>query len=420
MKFIHASDLHIDSPMRGLDSYDGAPVEQLRAATRRALIGLVDLALRERVDLVLLAGDIYDRELGDFRAALFFREQMIRLVGAGILVFIVKGNHDAEGQISKRLPDVPGVHVFSSHAAEVIDLVDLGVAIHGKSFPNRVVSEDLIPSYHEPVAGRFNIGLLHTSLTGRVGHDPYAPTDVATLSAKNYDYFALGHIHAREVVREANPRIVFPGNLQGRHVGETGSKGCELVIVHGNTITSAEHVSLDVVRWHDLTLDATGLETANSLAQKFQADCNGCIEGAHDRLHAIRVTVQGESALHSLESRDPGSIAAAIQAATQDFVVADLWIESVHLKLRSPIDREAAAQRPDAVGEVVRLVNELASNYDALRNWSLANLDKLPNLPPDLADVDPAKLTIEQLRTFLAEAEATVLSKLSTAGASSE
>jgi len=417
MKFIHAADLHIDSPMRGLDTYDGAPVDLLRGATRRALIGLVDLALREKVDLIILAGDIYDRDLGDFRAALFFREQTIRLVGAGILIFIIKGNHDAEGQISKRLPDVQGVHVFSSRTAEVIDLAGLGVAVHGKSFPERIVSEDLVPSYHEPVAGRFNIGVLHTSLTGRVGHDPYAPTDVATLSAKGYDYFALGHVHAREVVREANPRIVFPGNLQGRDVSETGSKGCELVIVDGNTITSAEHVSLDVVRWHDLTLDATGLDTVTSLAQKFQDGCKSCVAGAQDRLHAMRVTIQGESALHAIEARDPGSLAAAIQAATQDFVIADLWIESVHLKLRSPIDREAAAQRPDAVGEVIKLVDELVANDGELRTWILENLDKLPNLPPDLSDVDPGKLTVEQLRAFLADAEATVLSKLSAAGA---
>ena len=342
---------------------------------------------------------------------------MIRLVGAGILIFIIKGNHDAEGQISKRLPDVQGVHVFSSRTAEVIDLAGLGVAVHGKSFPERIVSEDLVPSYHETVAGRFNIGVLHTSLTGRVGHDPYAPTDVATLSAKGYDYFALGHVHAREVVREANPRIVFPGNLQGRDVSETGSKGCELVIVDGNTITSAEHVSLDVVRWHDLTLDATGLDTVTSLAQKFQDGCKSCVAGAQDRLHAMRVTIQGESALHAIEARDPGSLAAAIQAATQDFVIADLWIESVHLKLRSPIDREAAAQRPDAVGEVIKLVDELVANDGELRTWILENLDKLPNLPPDLSDVDPGKLTVEQLRAFLADAEATVLSKLSAAGA---
>jgi hypothetical protein len=130
----------------------------------------------------------------------------------------------------------------------------------------------------------------------------------------------------------------------------------------------------------------------------------------------MRVTVLGETDLHTLEARDPGSVAAAIQAATQDFAIADLWIESVRLALRSPIDRETVAQRPDAVGEVVRLVDELAASDDALRIWTLANLDKLPILPSDLVDIEPGKLTIEQLRSFLADAEATVLSKLSAAG----
>jgi len=128
----------------------------------------------------------------------------------------------------------------------------------------------------------------------------------------------------------------------------------------------------------------------------------------------MRVTVQGETTLYALEARDPGSVAATIQAATQDFAIADLWIESVRLSLRSPIDREAAAQRPDAVGEVVRLVNELAASDDALRTWTLANLDKLPILPSDLGDIEPGKLTVGQLRAFLADAEATVLSNLST------
>jgi exonuclease SbcD len=417
MKFIHASDLHIDSPMRGLDNYDSAPVELLRAATRRALTALVDLSLREQVELVLLAGDIYDRELGDFRAALFFREQMIRLVGAGIRVFVIKGNHDAEGQISKRLPDVVGVHVFSSRTAEVIDLADLQVAVHGKSFPERVVSEDLVPSYPAPVPGRFNIGMLHTSLTGRVGHDPYAPTTVETLSEKGYDYFALGHIHAREVVREANPRIVFSGNLQGRHVGETGSKGCELVTVDGNMITHCEHVSLDVVRWHHMILDSSGIETVTALAQEFQKLSRQCTAGMLDRLHAIRVTVGGESPLAATEARDPGTIAASIQAATQDFDNADLWIESVHVELSLPVDRVALASRADAVGEVVQLVNELLASDDVLLVWAMSSLEKLPNLPSELVDLELTKLSAKQLRTFIAEAEATVLSKLSNAEA---
>ena len=417
MKFIHAADLHVDSPMKGLANYDGAPVSQLRGATRRALIALVELALREQVDLVLLAGDIFDRESGDFGAALFFREQMVRLVAAGIRVFVIKGNHDAEGQISKRLPDLAGMHVFSARAAEVIDLPELDVAVHGKSFPERGVTEDLVPTYHPLVPGRFNIGLLHTSLNGRVGHDPYAPTTVEVLTDKGYDYFALGHIHAREVIRNAHPRIVYPGNLQGRNVGETGSKGCELVNVVGNTIVSAEHVSLDVVRWHNLVINVDGVITPTALAQKFHELGRESVRGAADLLHAMRVTVQGESELAAIEARNPGTIEASIQAATQDFDAAELWIESVRVELRLPIDRQSMAERPDAIGEVVKLVNELSVSDEALRMWAMSSLDALPTLPLDLIDLELTKLSAAQLRGFLDEAEATVLSKLAGAGA---
>ena len=419
MKFIHAADLHIDSPMRGLDSYDGAPVAQLRGATRRALSALVELALGEEVDLVLLAGDIFDRDLGDFSAALFFRQQMARLTSTGIKVFVVKGNHDAEGQITKRLPDLPGMHFFSARQAEVIDLPELGVAVHGKSFPDRVVLEDLVPSYLAAVPGRFNIGLLHTSLTGRPGHDPYAPTTVEAMVAKNYDYFALGHIHQREVVREAHPRIVFPGNLQGRHVNETGSKGCELVRVEGGVITSAEHITVDVVRWHHLMLDASGLADSSALATQFQQVCRAATERQAGQLHAMRVTVHGESALAAVEALDPGSLAVAIQVATQEFDGAEVWVESVRLALRSPIDRIAAAQRPDAVGEVIRLVDELLADEAALQSWVRDKLDKLPSLPPELADMATEQRTAADLRAFLTDAEATVLSRLTADSASS-
>lgn len=412
MKFLHAADLHIDSPMRGLNSYDGAPVELLRGATRRALSGLVELALREKVELVLLAGDIFDRDLGDFSAALFFRQQMARLTITGIQVFVVKGNHDAEGQISKRLPDLPGMHVFSARHAEVIDLPALGVAVHGKSFPDRVVLDDLVPSYHDAVPGRFNIGVLHTSLNGLLGHDPYAPTTLETLIGKNYDYFALGHIHQRVVLREAHPRIVFSGNLQGRHVNETGSKGCDLVTVEGGVITSAEHISLDVVRWHQLMLDVSGLDDLTALAARFQQTCRTATQNEAEHLHAMRVTVQGESALAALEARDPGSLAVAIQLAMQEFDGAQVWIESVKLELRSPLDRLVAAQRPDAVGEVIRLVDELLADDTALQAWVLENIDKLPSLPGELADMAIDKRTAADLRAFLADAEATVLSRL--------
>jgi DNA repair exonuclease SbcCD nuclease subunit len=266
------------------------------------------------------------------------------------------------------------------------------------------------------VPGRFNIGLLHTSLAGNVLHDPYAPTDLPTLVAKGYDYFALGHIHARQVLRESAPRIVYPGNLQGRHVGETGAKGCELVTVEDGRIVSAEHVSLEVVRWHQLSLSVDGIDTVTALAQLFQEACRGLVIGAQDKLHTLRVKVQGETALHRQEALEPGTIAAAVRAATQDFAQAQIWIESVQLDLRSPIDRATLVLRDDAVGEVLRLVDELARNDGHLAAWIRPRLEPFPNLPSELAEIDTSRLTTQDLLALLADAEATVLARLSAAG----
>lgn len=412
MKFIHAADLHVDSPLRGLDGYEGAPVQRLRGATRQALSALVDLAIEHDVDFVILAGDIYDGNWADFRTGLFFREQMVRMTRVGIRVYIVKGNHDAESQITKQLPPVEGVYTFKSNAAETFTIDELGVALHGRSFPNRAVPEDLVEHYPAAHADMFNIGVLHTSLNGRGGHDTYAPTTVDALCAKGYDYFALGHVHTREIVRDVDPRIVYPGNLQGRHAREIGPKGCELVTVNGGAIESAEFVPLDVVRWHQLQLDASGAADLNALRQLFLKAAADLVAGERERLHALRVIISGQTELHRIEAEQPGTIAAAIQAGTQDFDDADLWVEQVQLDLRSPLDRGATLARADAVGEVVRLVDEITSDDEQLRTWTLAQLAGMGTLPPGLADCDPSALLPEALRALLADAEATVLAHL--------
>lgn len=416
MRFLHAADLHIDSPLRGLDRYEGAPVERLRGATRAALEKLVDLAVDEAVDFVLLAGDIYDRDWQDFHTGLYFREQMVRLGRAGIRVFIVQGNHDAQGVISRQVPQPDNVTLFSSRSAETVRLDELSVAIHGRSFPNRAVDEDLVPAYPDPVPGWFNIGLLHTSLTGRRGHDTYAPTDLATLSAKGYDYWALGHVHNREVVSE-RPRVVFPGNLQGRHANETGPKGCELVRVDAGRI-DAEFVALDAVRWHRLDLPVDGLDRPEALARGFREALAPHWQGATDRLHAVRVTLSGATELHRLEARQPGTLAAAIRAAAQDIVEAEVWIEQVRPDLSTPLDRTQAARRDDAVGELIRLVDAIAADENELTRWMQAELGTLlENLPDEVAAGDVPRLDDpDALRALLRDAEATALARLAADG----
>ncbi len=416
MRFIHAADLHIDSPLRGLDRYDGAPVARLRTATRSAFERLVDQALAERVDFLLFAGDIYDCDWQDFHTGLFFREQLVRLGRGGIRVFIVQGNHDAQGVISRQLTLPSNVTVFSSRAAQTIRLEDLSVAIHGRSFPEREVNEDLVPSYPPPVPGCFNIGLLHTSLTGRAGHDTYAPTDLPTLVAKGYDYWALGHVHAREVLNE-RPRIVFCGNLQGRHAKETGAKGCELVTVEAGRI-EAEFVALDVVRWSQLSVPLDGVDRLESLKEAFARVLEPVLARATDRLHAVRVTLTGSTELHRLEAAQPGTLAAAMYAAAQDIGTAEIWIEQVRLDLSTPLDRAQAAQRQDAVGELVRLVDTIAGDDTELMRRAQGELgDLLGAMPAEVTSGDVPRLDDPaELRSLLRDAEATVLARLSASG----
>ena len=412
MKFIHAADLHLDSPLQGLSRYENAPVERLRNATRSAFTALIKFSISEQIDFMLLAGDIFDGDWRDFHTGLFFRDQLGQLRDAGIPVFIIHGNHDAQSIISKTLPTVEGVTIFSADVCETTRLDTLGVALHGQSFATREVKDDLAKNYPVAVPGLFNIGLLHTSLSGREGHGNYAPTSLHTLCEKGYDYFALGHVHTREVIRESDPRIVFPGNLQGRHAKETGAKGCEMVCVENGTIISTQFVEFDVVRWHQLTIDATSVISLDDLAREFISGIGKLIQQVDQRLHAVRVHIVGESALYQQEAKHPGTVLAAIQAATQDITEHDVWLEKIYLSLKAPLKRDVIAEVDDALGEVVRLVNELLSDDDALLSWFNHELRGMKPLPPAMSEDDPALFSIEQIKDHLFAAESTVLANL--------
>lgn len=420
MRFIHAADLHIDSPLRGLNRYEGAPVERLRGATRQALARLVDLAIDEQVAFVLIAGDLYDRDWQDFHTGLFVREQMVRLGRQGIKVFIVQGNHDAQGVISRQVPWPDNVKMFSSKKAETVKLDEMQVAIHGHSFPDREVPEDLVPGYPDAVPDYFNIGMLHTSLTGAEGHDTYAPTTLANLRAKGYDYWALGHVHARQVVCE-QPRVVYPGNLQGRHARETGPKGCELVSVQGGMV-DASVMALDVVLWHQVEVDLSSAHHLDQVPKLVSDALQVAASGAIEALHAVRLTLIGETKLHAQEAQQPGTLAAAVQAAAQDVTGAEVWIEKIKLRLRSPIDRNRLAQGTDALGELVRWVDVLAEDRDALDQFCRPILESvLDNLPPEVrlalaqdegADDVPILGDDASIGALLKDAEATLLARL--------
>ncbi|MBE9561395.1 MAG: DNA repair exonuclease, partial [Proteobacteria bacterium] len=289
MKFIHAADIHLDSPLKGLSRYDGVPIEQMQSATRRSFIKMIDFACSELVDFVLLAGDLYDVDWKDYNTGLFFNQQMTRLRQANIPVFIVLGNHDADSVITKqlRLPD--NVFRFNCKQPETHKLEALQVAIHGQSFAKRSITDNLSSSYPKAIPNYYNIGLLHTALNGRPGHAEYAPCTMSDLLAHDYDYWALGHVHKREILHE-NPWIVFSGNLQGRHIRETGAKGCTLVTVKNNR-TDLRFIPVDVLRWEVVHLDVSDIEIVDEIIDKVREVVNKLMQA--DIPLALRFVIEG-------------------------------------------------------------------------------------------------------------------------------
>ena len=389
-RFLHAADIHLDSPLHGLEIEPGAPVELIRGATRRALGRLVDLAEEEDVGLLLIAGDIYDGDWPDYGTGLFFAAQMARLTRAGRRVIIIRGNHDAQNRITRTLRLPEGVRVLDHRKPETIDLPELGLAVHGQSFAEQAVADNLARDYPDAVAGRLNVGMLHTSFEQTGGpHPRYAPCTRADLAALRYDYWALGHIHARQVWTD--PWIVFPGNLQGRHINEPGAKGATLVSVHEGHIVAVEPRFVDAFRWARISADITGCETHEQALGRVQAALEIALDAAEGRGLAVRVTLEGATPLH-------GSLAAAdlrVDVMNEGRQISPaLWIEGVQLAttpLRPPLE-----ERGDALGALARRIDALAAAppADLLGEWPTQLRDKLPPrlLPDDHPLLDPSRL----------------------------
>lgn len=329
MKFLHAADVHLDSPLLGLASREDLPAEHLRHVTRRAFSRLVDLAIAEDVAFVILAGDLYDGDWKDLSTGRVLAAEIRRLDRP---CYLVRGNHDARSVITRSLPPPGNLHEFPDDRAETFRLDGLRVALHGRSFAERTTTEDLSAGYPPPVAGFLNIGVLHTSAEDRGGgHDTYAPCSVQALALAGYGYWALGHIHARRVLHE-RPWIVFPGNLQGRHARETGAKGATLVTVAGTEIVRVEHRPLDVLRWARLEVEAGGA-SAPELTARIAAAAREAVAAAEGCPVFARLVLSGETALHARLATEPEQPAAEAENAAAEAGGA-LWIEQVQLATR--------------------------------------------------------------------------------------
>ncbi|MBM4343923.1 MAG: DNA repair exonuclease [Deltaproteobacteria bacterium] len=302
VRFLHAADLHIDSPLSACDQAAPRMAARLRAATRTALDNLVTLAVDEQVEFVVIAGDLFDRDRDDFNTARWLTAKFAELGAAGIRVYLVRGNHDAMAKISKVLTWPANVYEFKT-TADTAPAFHEGVRLHGRSYKTGAVEDpEFARSYPAPVANCINIGVLHTCASdsgGKVGgHEPYAPCNVGELAAKGYDYWALGHVHTRAILHP-QPCIAFPGNPQGRHINEPDAHGCLLVTLAPPDRAVCEFRALDDVRWAKVNVDVSGCRTLGGAVDAAVAEVAQHALRADGRLLAVRLTLEGTTPAHA-------------------------------------------------------------------------------------------------------------------------
>ena len=402
--FIHAADLHVDSPLAALGAKDADVAKLFALAGRKAVQALIDEAITSKAAFLLIAGDIFDGDWKDVATGMFMVGELARLARAGIPAFIIKGNHDADSVVSGNLPYPETVKVFGGKKAETHLLEHIGVALHGRSFPHRVPPDGFVDSYPAAVAGYLNIGLLHTALDGTRGdHAPYAPCSVAQLQRLGYDYWALGHIHQQQIV-EQNPWIVYSGNIQGRSVRETGAKGAMRVSVADGRITSVTPVILDAARWANDRLDISHCLSEADIHAAMAGHFTGVHAQAENRPVALRLTLHGTNALHPrLMARQQEMLDEARARALH--VGADFWVERIILATRAP--KIVASAEPDDL------------NVSALLQAAV-DAPEMPSLAQEAAQTFAGKLPVSLRQEFsdlvmadaLAQAHALLLGRL--------
>jgi len=432
LKFLHAADIHLDSPLLGLERYEGAPVEEIRCATRQAMQNLTELAIQEKVKFLLICGDLYDGDWKDYNTGLFLVKEMARLREAGIRVFIISGNHDAESNITRSLKMPENVYRFSTKKAETKMMEDLGVAIHGQGFASRAVMDNLSVAYPKAIPNFFNIGMLHTSVNGREDSEPYAPCSKEDLLAKGYDYWALGHVHNREIVHN-DPYIIFPGNIQGRHIKESGAKGCTLVTVEDGGSVVIKHLDLDLVRWDICTVDVSGAESPEDIIEKVRSEIKIKINDNDYEEHflAMRLLINGRCKAHDKVALNPEKWKMEIRAMVADESGGKIWIEKIKLNTATKIDLDdlmkgtgpladllvfideispAKSHLPEYEEDILGLKKQIAAELARLQSKlpaEIRNADEWPN-PEDPKDFHDLLKVVKQLliSTLLAQGDA--------------
>jgi len=406
--FIHCADLHLDSPFEGIHEVDPQVARVLRDSTFKSFERIVSLAIEHEVDFIVIAGDVYDSADHSLHAQIRFRDYLKRASDTGIQCFLIHGNHDPLNSWDAKLNLPPNCHRFGGDSVTKTTATRNGDSladIYGISFPTRDVNENVAVQFTRDGEAPFAIGVLHCNLGGNPNHDNYAPCNFDDLQRANMDYWALGHVHTRNVVNAQNPCVVYPGNIQGRSVRETGERGCYLVRVGHNPAIDLEFLPTDDVRWFgpdDASLDVENIDSFDLLLTELGELRERLRSKADGRASIARIRLVGRSELHtqllSLEvERDLLGSLREDECDRPDSV----WTESIKIATQPVIDVEQRRTVDDFVGDFLRAAHELRSheNHDALREMLLGRSES----PKVTSAID--EFSDDELLEILNEAE---------------
>lgn len=415
LRFVHAADLHLDSPFSGLKANAPSNVaEALQKATFEAYENIIDLCIAEQVDALLVAGDIFDSADRSLRAQRAFVSGLEQLHEAGVRSFICHGNHDPLDGWEAQLTYPPSCHRFGRQfeCVPVIEQSPETAVVYGISYPVREVRENLVEQLGKVDSSPFSIGLLHANVGGNTDHDAYAPCTLSDLEQSGVDYWALGHVHARQILREGGPTIVYPGNPQGKNPTETGTKGVFLVNVDDNANIDLEFQCTDAVRWVHLKLDISELQTEQELLDEIGELVQEALTEAQFRSVVARLTLSGRGPL-SDSLRQANFIDDVRSSINEDWSDRSpfAWCERIENRSAAPFNRRERMAGSDFLAEFLRLCDRAKADLqlqDQLRasfNDLLEHRRYRRDLPEDL-------LTETDLPALIDEAELVALDLL--------
>ncbi|SDW55823.1 DNA repair exonuclease [Paenibacillus sp. CF384] len=379
-RFIHAADLHVDSPFRGLTEVPPHVREGLGSSTFQAVRHLVEAALREAVDFVVISGDLYDMADRSLRAQLSLQREWQKLHAQGVRLFVIHGNHDPLSGMQANLEWPSSVHFFGADAVEAVPVYtkegELAAHVHGISYGSRVVTANLASRYKPIADGSYQIALLHGTVDGHAGHDPYAPCSLAELIGAGFQYWALGHIHQRAVLHRY-PHVVYAGNTQGRHANETGAKGCYLVDVSETLETKLRFLPLDTIRWETLRVTIAGVQSEQALLHALEQTIASAVANNEGRSLMIKLRLEGRGPMHRLLT-DAVVITELLGALRERIGEFDVslnsvpgmqwcWVHSLEAATGAELDLNALSVEDSFTGELIRSSNAAEVDEQAMQ-----------------------------------------------------